>query len=489
MVTQDLCIGVGIRSFCPVGEEWKLNERSIYVPENTGGLVPLQRVQEEFHVSRTLPVWPIAVAFVGFPIWWLLGLGDMAWPIFGIIMVVALARFRNVRTPRGTGLWLLFLIWALCSLIEIDEPVRVIGFFYRYGLYLAATVVFIYVYNARDSLNDRRIFGILTIFWLIVVAGGYAGLAFPVFELRTPVSYLLPQALLDNSYVHDMAFRTLTQFNPNPNAYVIAAPRPSAPFLYANSWGNVYSLLTPVAVAYMAMVRRTRRFWWLLAALPVSFIPAFLTLNRGMFLGLGVALLYVAIRAALAGHGRIIMALIGIAAVAGIALTQLPVQERLDQRTAKVESIDDRGNLYQETFDRTLASPILGYGAPRPSERADQPSVGTQGHVWMVMFSHGFVGLGLFLGWMVLIFVKTIRRTDIAGLVSNTLILVSLVEVFYYGVLGAGLVIVMLAAAVGMRPAQPPIGTGDGLLIVGRRAGAGRGRSTAAFRNRPAAKH
>jgi len=467
-----------------------LSERSIYVPENAAHRVPVRAAPEEPN-GRKLPAWPIAVAFVGFPLWWLLGLGDMAWPVFGIIMVVALVRFRSVRTPRGTGLWLLFLIWMLCSLIEIDEPVRVIGFFYRYGLYLAATVVFVYVYNARRSLNERRIFGILTIFWLIVVAGGYAGLAFPLFELRTPISYLLPQTLLGNSYVHDMAFRTLTQFNPDPNAYVIAAPRPSAPFLYANSWGNVYSLLTPVAIAYMAMVRRTRKFWWLLAALPISFVPAFLTLNRGMFLGLGVALLYVAIRAALTGHGRIIMALVAIAALAGIALTQLPVQERLDQRTSKVESIDDRGNLYQETFDRTLASPILGYGAPRPSERAGQPSVGTQGHVWMVMFSHGFVGLGLFLGWMVMVFVKTIRRTDIAGLVCNTLILVSLVEVFYYGVLGAGLVIVMIAAAVGMRPAEAAPGRpdGGGLRRRPHPARAGRRRTAGWPRNPSAAGH
>ncbi|WP_159802388.1 O-antigen ligase family protein [Arthrobacter zhaoguopingii] len=398
-----------------------------------------------------LPAWPIVAAFAGFPLWWALGLGDMAWPVFGAAMVLILARARKVRAPRGFGILLLFLLWVLCSLIQIDEPLRILGFFYRFFLYAAATVVFVYVYNARQTLTDRRIFGVLTVFWLVVVAGGFAGLAFPLFELKTPLAYILPQALLDNSYVDEMTTRDLTQYNPDPNATVISAPRPSAPFLYANGWGNGYSLLTPAVVAYLSMVRGERRFWWLVAALPISFIPAFLTLNRGMFLGLGIALLYLGFRAALLGRTRVIGSILALSVVAGVALVQLPVIERLEQRTSRVSSIDDRGELYQETFRRTLESPVFGYGAPRPSERSGQPSAGTQGHVWLVLFSHGFVGLGLFLAWLVHAFLSTLRRTDLVGLVCNTLLLVGLVEIFYYGILGSGLVILMVIAAVGLR--------------------------------------
>ena len=412
---------------------------------------------------ESLPAWPVAIAFIGFPLWWVLGLGDMAWPLFALVMLLALARTKRLRAPKGFGIWMLFMVWMLCSMIQLDEAVRVLGFFYRYGLYLAATVIFIYVYNARRQLSERRILGILTIFWLGVVAGGYAGLAFPLWELKTPIAYVMPQFLLDNSYVHDMAFRQLTQFNPDPNAYVTAAPRPSAPFLYANGWGNVYSLLTPVVVLYAAMVRRGIKLWLLAIALVLSIIPAFLTLNRGMFLGLGLAMLYIGLRAALLGHAKILLALVCMALIAGTSYMVLPVQERIDQRTSKVESIDDRGNLYLETFDRTLESPLFGFGAPRTSERADQPSVGTQGQVWLVMFSHGFVGLSLFLGWLGFLFMRTIRRTDLVGLVCNTLLLVAFAEVFYYGILGAGLVIVMVAGALGLRAPEGP-GYGDRTL-------------------------
>ncbi len=398
-----------------------------------------------------LPKWPMAVAFIGYPLWWSLGFGDMAWPAFALIMVMALSRTKNVRAPRGFGLWLLFMLWTLCTVAQVHEPGRIAGFFFRYGLYVGATVFFIYVYNARRTLTARRILGILTAFWLIVVAGGYAGIAFPVLEIRTALSFLLPDSLLGNNLIHEMAFRGLTQFNPDPDAFVVSAPRPSAPFLYTNSWGNAYSLLIPVVLAYMSMVRREKKFWFLVLILPVSFVPAFLTLNRGMFLGLGVALIYVAVRAALAGNTRIILSVAAIAIAAGIAVSALPVMERLDQRTENVSSIETRADLYVETFERTLESPVFGYGAPRPSENPGAPSAGTQGHVWIVMFSHGFPGLALFMGWLLWLFLKTIRRRDLVGLVCNTVILISLVEVFYYGVLGAGLVIIMTAGALGLR--------------------------------------
>ncbi|WP_288026335.1 O-antigen ligase family protein, partial [Arthrobacter sp.] len=192
-------------------------------------------------------------------------------------------------------------------------------------------------------------------------------------------------------------------------------------------------------------------FWLLVVGLAVSSVPAVLTLNRGMFLGLAIAMVYIGLRAALLGHGKILLAVVALALVAGTSFMVLPVQERIDQRNSKVASIVDRGNLYLETFDRTLESPLFGYGAPRPSERADQPSAGTQGQIWQVMFSQGFVGLGLFLGWLAFLFVRTIRRIDLVGLVCNTVLLVSFVEVFYYGILGAGLVIVMVVGAVGLR--------------------------------------
>lgn len=408
--------------------------------------------EENSSKKWVLPFWPMTVAFAGYPIWWLLGLGDLGWPIVAVAMVGLMSKLgKSPVVPKGFGIWLLFLLWSLCSTIMLDSVGRVAGFFFRYSMYLGATVFFIYVYNAKTKLTEKRVFGALTALWFIVVLGGFAGLLFPVFELRTVLTYILPNGLLSNELIHEMAFRSLTQFNPDPNAYVISAPRPSAPFLYANSWGNVYSVLLPTVIAYASMIRGSKLFWWLVVCIPLSFIPAFLTLNRGMFLGLGVALVYVALRAILAGNVKVLVSMVGLTLVGVIAVTSLPVLERLDERTSRVSSVETRENLYIEAFERTLESPILGYGAPRPSVNPGAPSVGTQGQFWMVLFSHGFPGAALFVGWLVWLYIKTCRRTDVVGIVSNTVVLVTIVEIFYYGILTTGFVVIMVLSALALR--------------------------------------
>jgi hypothetical protein len=73
----------------------------------------------------------------------------------------------------------------------------------------------------------------------------------------------------------------------------------------------------------------------------------------------------------------------------------------------------------------------------------------------MVMFSHGFPGIVLFLGWLGWAFIRTWKHPTGFGLACNTVILVTLVECFYYGVLTSGLPIAMIAAGYAMRPREP----------------------------------
>ncbi|MFO7690463.1 MAG: O-antigen ligase family protein, partial [Cryobacterium sp.] len=195
-----------------------------------------------------------------------------------------------------------------------------------------------------------------------------------------------------------------------------------------------------------------RRFWLLLPVVPLSFVPAFLTLNRGMFIGLGVAFAYILIRLVLHRNVRAILALGGIAVLAAVALTTLPIAERLTERVGSSSSTEDRASLYVEAFERTLDQPVFGYGAPRPSETPGAPSVGTQGQFWMVMFSHGFPGVALFMGWLAWAYFRSVRERDPVGLACNTVLLLTLVESLYYGIMTTGLMVAMLAAALALRP-------------------------------------
>src|SRR5687768_6190098 len=71
-------------------------------------------------VRTALPTWPLTALFLGVPIWWVAGLGDMVFPLFGAIMLVLLGRRGGVEVPRGFGLWLLFLLWMGFSAIQLD---------------------------------------------------------------------------------------------------------------------------------------------------------------------------------------------------------------------------------------------------------------------------------------------------------------------------------------------------------------------------------
>lgn len=430
-----------------------------------GTLAPSVQSPEATLAQRRLPRWPFAAMFALFPVWWLLGLGEAAWIALAAVMLGCLLWRGRIRMPRSFAVWLMFLVWMAVSVIEIDTPDRLIGFVYRALLYLTVTVIFLYVYNAHDSLSPRYVMGVLTVFWLIVIAGGYVGIFFPVLTIQTPLGLVMPPSLASNDLVQDMVVRRVSQYN--PEGFAKLDPRPSAPFLYTNGWGNAYSMLSPIVIAYLVEVRRERRFWWLLAAVPVSLVPAFLTLNRGMFLGLGLALVYVAVRLFMRGNLKALLGLIGLAVVVVVAFATLPIAERLTYRVEASPSTSDRANLYEETFERSLEAPVFGYGAPRPSEKAGAPSAGTQGQLWMVLFSHGFPGAALFMGWLVWAYIRSIRERDPAGLALNAVLLVVVVESLYYGIMTAGLAIAMIAAALAMRPSMRNSGNAAGIPTRG----------------------
>jgi O-antigen ligase len=393
--------------------------------------------------------------FAGFPFWWLVGLVDVSWIVMAAVMGLYLMRTRDVRAPRGFGWWLLFLLWMLLSAGQLDTLGRAVGFTYRALIYVSAGVLLVYVYNARASITERGVAGLMTVFWGVTVVGGYLGLLLPSTVYRTPLSYVLPGVLLDNELVNHMVIRRFAQYN--PDGWFVVDPRPSAPFLYTNNWGNAYSLLLPFVIVYLVKVRRERRFWAVLALIPVSLVPALLTLNRGMFLGLGVAALYLALRYLLMGNGRVLLAVLGLGVVAGLLFTQLSVDDQLDSRVEGTSTTEDRAEIYRQTIISVQDSPLFGLGAPRPSANPNIPPVGTHGQFWMVMHSHGLPGVLFFMGWFVSCFVRSIRRKDVAGVHCNSIVLVGIMEALYYGFLPAGLPLLMMGCALALRAPE-----GDG---------------------------
>ncbi len=414
--------------------------------------VALPRIPNSLATPATdLPAWPLAALFVGFPIWWLLGIGDVSWTIAGAVMAYYIFESKQRYVPKGFGLVLAFLLWAGLSVIAIDTASRLLGFFFRYAQYVAIAVIFVYIYNARRSLPVVRILGYLSVFWCWMILGGYLGILFPTAVIKTPLAAVLPSGLLSNDLVQRMVVLRLTQ-GFNPDAWIPGDPRPSAPFLFTNNWGNAYSLLLPLVLLYISIMPRGWRRWLLVLAVPISMVPAFLTLNRGMFLGLAVVAVVVVARFALQGKFKPVAALVGVCVLGLIVASQLPFLDRLDDRLDTSGTNVARVSVYAETIERTLAAPIFGYGAPRPADTSSVlPPAGTQGQVWMVMFSHGFVGVGLFLAILLWFAWRALRLRSSVGVVISGILVAFFVEVFYYGVLGAGLCVIFITAAIAMR--------------------------------------
>ncbi|TQK71266.1 O-antigen ligase family protein [Nocardioides sp. SLBN-35] len=413
-------------------------------------------------VATLLPTWPIGVMFAGLPLWWASGLLDVVTIPFALLMAWLLTRAHGVRVPRGFGWWLLYCAWALASVVMLDRAVGVVLFGYRWLLCVAAGVIFAYVFNARATLTSRYLSGTLTLWFLYVALGGCLGLLAPTGSLRTPLHHLLPAAARGNELVGQMTIRPFAQYN--PGGFLEVSPRPTAPFLYTNNWGSVYSLLAPFVVVYLLHTWRTRRGAAVAVLLVASTIPAFLTLNRGMFVSLGIAVAYLVGRAVLARNLRIV-AVVALAATLGVVLFNLlPISERLGMRLnedAQGTSNTTRISLYEQSLSAVASSPLLGHATPIPPANPLEPSVGTQGQLWMLLVSHGPVAAFAWITFFLAMYARGRRRGDPIGVAACTTLLVGTVQLLFYGMLPYGLPLLMIAAAVAARGPELPTTEGD----------------------------
>jgi hypothetical protein len=393
------------------------------------------------------PGWPLIGLFLGFPIWWALGLGAFIWPVFALAAGVGLAMRRRLKSPPGFGIWLLFLVWALASGSQLEQSQQWLLFLHRMAIYLSATVIFLYVYNTpREELPSERVVLIMTGFWSLVVVGGFLGLLFPGGEFRSLAEVLLPGSLRGHPFVYELVHPRLAQVH-SFLGYAVA--RPAAPFVYTNEWGANIAVLTPFAFASWRAARSATGRALLGILLVASVVPIVVSLNRGLWLSLSLGLLYAAARLALRGRVRLLLGVGVFSLLAAALIMATPLGPLLGDRIATPHSNQARGMLYTEATEDVLESPLLGYGSPRPSERnPNLPPVGTHGQLWLVLFSHGIPGAALFVGWFVYVLWISRRRAGDIALWMHVVVFITLIQMPYYGLLPAPLHVAMVAAAV-----------------------------------------
>jgi hypothetical protein len=370
--------------------------------------------------------WPLYALLGGLPVWWALGLGQLVWLFMAVPMGWHLLRLRQVRFPPWFGLWALFLLWFLLALsvLHINPPgmleesfsSRLLPWGLRLVSYLACTILFLFIGNLSErELPQRRLVGLLAWLFGVTVAGGIASMLFPGFEFTSPVELLLPSGAESNQYLMSLVHPALSQIQ---DVLGYDAPRPKAPFEYTNNWGNNLSLLGVFFVVWIGaggVIRRPAlRYAVMLLGLGVAAVPAIYSLNRGMWIGIALSVVYVAIRMALHGRATVLVGALFAVVLAGAALVASPLSDVISTRLDNGVSDQVRTSLTETTIGLANDSPVLGYGNVRTEEGSantiaigrtpDCPQcgnsvIGSNGQLFELLVTTGWGGAVLFMSF------------------------------------------------------------------------------------------
>ncbi|WP_239513878.1 O-antigen ligase [Streptosporangium sp. 'caverna'] len=395
--------------------------------------------------------WPIAALLVAYPLWWALGFGGLAVIVLAPWMLLILLRRRPIRAPRGFGLWLLLLAGYVISALMLGEMPpdtygefsagRMLGYLMRLALYASLMIMVLYLGNLTESeLPQLMLVRMLGAMFVATVAGGLLGVFAPRVEFTSPIEWILPEWISGNSFVRNLIHPTAAQMQ---KVLGHASPRPEAPFEWANAWGsNVSVLLIWFVVGWWVYGGRRRR----LAAVPLvvlAAIPIVYSLNRGLWIGLGIACAYLFLR--LGARARIA---VGSAVAAGALMFFLsPLQTMVAQRLDSPHSNDIRAFTVSATIAAAGTSPLIGYGNTRNAmgnhrtittgktgwcPTCGHPPLGSDGQLWHLMITQGFAGAALYVAF----FAGAIRRhwpdRSPIGMAGVLVMILTLLYMFVY---------------------------------------------------------
>lgn len=416
--------------------------------------------------------WQIGLAIAGWPLWWALGLTNLVFPVLAIVLSYRLFRRGGIRLPPGFWVWGLFLVLVLVSVtamdveaantVTADGAARYFAYALRLLNYVGVTAVLLYIGNAtEESLPRRRVIGWLATLGLSAVLLGVLAVFFPDFGFPNPTAFLLPDAIADSR-----GDTRLAQVQPILGE---TTPRPSAPFAYTNAWGNNLSLLLIWIVAAWVAVgsRRQRVVTWVLLA--VALVPIVYSLNRGVWIGLGIALAVVAVRFAMRGHSRLLAGLLLVVMAGAVVFALSPLSSLVNARIEAGHSNETRSSLASDAINGATSSPLIGFGSTRQTIGSDASiaigpdeecpkcggrDIGSTGQLWLVLIAQGFLGAALYVGF----FLRSLwaYRSDhsVIGMAGSLVVLLELFYSLFYTALTMPLVTTFCSIALLWRNQQ-----------------------------------
>ena len=447
---------------------------------------------------RAAPAWALWALLVLFPLWWALGLGTFVFPLSAVPMAVQLRRRRDRLTlPPGWGFWALFLLWTVLSLsMYLRNPPdvhpgslsgRILATALLLVEYAAVTVTLLFVGNlTKDELPVDRIVKWLGALFVVTVVGGLVGTYAPHFQFTAPLEYLLPGRIRSNTYLSTLVHPAAAQIQAVLGA---DAGRASAPFGYTNFWANNLGILLVWFVCgWLVRSSRSRRVTGVVILL-AAVVPIVYSLNRGLWIGLAAAVVWVVVRAVVQGRAAILAVFLASISVGAVVFALTPLHTTLSSRIDHPQSNDVRGFIFSASLKGAEESPVLGWGGTRKTNGSDQSiaignspacnlcgdfTVGSVGQLSQVLFYQGFVGTFFFLGFFVRWLLLGMRERSPAGQAGVLVVALSFVFMLFYNSAPAALTITMISVGILWRlradhAAEQVPGTPSRRRLIGRR--------------------
>lgn len=420
------------------------------------------------------PDWPLTLLLAGYPLVWALGIQIFAAGLVAIPMAMRMYRWRMtrtrvIRTPPGFALWLLFLVIVVCGLGTIaltapgtlPTPVshRVISWALRESNYIGVTVILLYAGNLTErELPRRRLAWLLGLVGIYTVAGGILGTVLPHFKFKSPLAFLVPSSLQSSGTLASL----YPSFAQVQNILGYAHGRPDAPFNYTNYWGNCLAILLPwLFVAWWSYGTRKQRRYTLVVFV-LAIIGVVSSLDRGLWVAIGAAVVYLAARFAARGKLAMLGAVSGVIALAIVVILVTPLGSLISQRLAHGRSNSGRVAGAGTSVTLGLESPIVGWGDTRHQagslgsitlgptsscRKCGGKSLGGDGELENLLITTGLGGVVFYAGFFAYGIWRYRRDPTPYGMAGVLVLVLGFVFMPVYDAIGPPLTFTMLAYA------------------------------------------
>jgi hypothetical protein len=413
------------------------------------------------------PGWPLTALFLFFPLWWVLGFSHFIFIILSVVMAWELLRRRPVYAPMAFGLWMLFLLVVAAGVgllwvqpegtVAVSGMAKLIPFTYRAVWYLSITIVALYILNIpEEELPTERVMRLLSWMFLYTLAGGLIGIYFSGIDFPSALEMVVH--VRKSGFFYSLIHPSIVSAS---DFLGYTSPRPTAPFAYANAWGNNFGLFLPFFVATWLRKGAGWRRPVGAVLLVVAIIPIAFSLNRGLWIGLFFALAFISVRMAMLGNTRVLVVTLVSLVVGTIIFVASPLYDLVTLRVETPHSNERRSTVATDVVSKTVnGSPLLGFGDTRAvtgsfasiagGETPDchqcaAPPLGTQGFMWRLIFTTGLAGTLFFLSFMGAQLFRFVGARDPVALVGCSVILMCLIFNFVYDSLESPLFTVMIA--------------------------------------------